>query len=383
MTAPMLDTLQIGMGWFPEQAGGLNRVYYQLMKSLPQARVGMRGLVAGSPGVAEQTGGQVEAFASGDASLPARWRKARRRALDMMAEQKPSLVAAHFALYAAPLGRHLDRHPLVVHFHGPWAYEGVVEGDGALKKRFKMHIERSVYRKAERVIVLSEAFRDVLHRTYGVPLERIRIVPGGVDVQRFATHLTRSEARQYLGWPRDRSLILSVRRLQPRMGLENLVAAMVTVCRRMPDVLLLIAGNGPLGAALMARIDALNLHHHIRLLGFLPDADLPLAYHAADLTIVPTVALEGFGLTTIESLATGTPVLVTPVGGLPEAVRSLAPSLVLESCAEAALADGLVGALCGTLSLPDAAACRAYAQTHYAWSVIARRVREVYEEALS
>jgi len=377
-----VHTLQIGMGWFPEQAGGLNRVYYHLIRSLPQAGVGVRGLVMGSPDVARQTEGQVEAVAPENASLLVRAQQLRRRALAILADQETDLVAGHFALYAAPLGRHLRRRPLVVHFHGPWAHEGSLEGDSGVATRIKGRIERSVYRQARRFIVLSEAFRDVLHRRYGIPLERIRIVPGGVAVERFSAGPARAEARRRLGWTRERPIILTVRRLQRRMGLENLISAMATVRRAVPEALLLIAGRGPLAAELDARIEALDLHDHVRLLGFLPDDALPLAYRAADLTIVPTVALEGFGLITIESLAAGTPVLVTPVGGLPETVRTLSPSLILEGVDTDALTDGLVQALRGTLPLPDESTCQTYARTHYAWPVLARRIRAVYEEAL-
>ena len=59
-----MRTLQLGMGWFPEQAGGLNRVYYHLIRSLPQVGVSAQGLVAGSPDLAAQTGGQVEALSA-------------------------------------------------------------------------------------------------------------------------------------------------------------------------------------------------------------------------------------------------------------------------------------------------------------------------------
>ncbi len=377
-----MRTLQLGMGWFPEQAGGLNRVYYHLIRSLPEAGVSAQGLVAGSADLTAQTGGQVEAFAPGAASLPARWQQVRRRAMALMAEQKPDLLAAHFALYAAPLGRRLRDRPLVVHFHGPWAREGGVEGNNVFKRRAKWFIEQAVYRHARLFIVLSEAFRDVLHRSYGIAPERVRIVPGGVEVDDFALPLTRAEARQRLGWPQDRPIVLAVRRLQRRMGLENLVEAMATVREAMPEALLLIAGKGPLAADLDARIDALGLRDHARLLGFVPDADLPPAYRAADLTVVPTVALEGFGLVTIESLAAGTPVLVTPVGGLPEAVRGLSPDLVLPGSDAAALAEGITRALRGDLPLPDAEACRAFTRKHYAWPVIAQRTRAVYEETL-
>jgi glycosyltransferase involved in cell wall biosynthesis len=98
--------------------------------------------------------------------------------------------------------------------------------------------------------------------------------------------------------------------------------------------------------------------------------------------VVPTVALEGFGLVTVESLASGTPVVVTPVGGLPEVVGDLAPDLILPDPSPAAIADRLAAILGGRLRLPDAEACRRYARDRFGWEVVARRTRQVYEEAL-
>ena len=81
---------------------------------------------------------------------------------------------------------------------------------------------------------------------------------------------------------------------------------------------------------LEARCVAEGLDRPRPLLGFVPDEQLPLAYRAADFSIVPSVALEGFGLIVAESLAAGTPVLVTAVGGLPETLEGLAPQCVVQ-----------------------------------------------------
>ena len=116
-------------------------------------------------------------------------------------------------------------------------------------------------------------------------------------------------------------------------------------------------------------------------LSFLPDDDLPAAYRAASLTVVPTQALEGFGLIVAESLAAGTPCLVTPVGGLTAAVEKLSDQLILKGTDSASIADGVIGALTGTLPLPDAAACLDFARRNYDWPVIASQVRTVYEAA--
>lgn len=146
--------------------------------------------------------------------------------------------------------------------------------------------------------------------------------------------------------------------------------------------MLLIAGKGKLAGELQARIEAAGLSDNVKLLGFVPDHHLAALYRAASVSVVPTVALEGFGLITVESLASGTPVLVTPVGGLPEAVAGLSGDLVLPATGAQAIAEGLGAALSGAIALPDEAACKRYARDHFDNAVIARRVAEVYGEAI-
>jgi glycosyltransferase involved in cell wall biosynthesis len=183
--------------------------------------------------------------------------------------------------------------------------------------------------------------------------------------------------------PLGRPIVLAVRRLVRRMGLEDLIDAIKLLKRRVPDVLLLIAGKGRLQDELQARITEAGLDDNVKLLGFVPDQHLAALYRASTISVVPTVALEGFGLITVESLASGTPVLVTPVGGLPEAVAGLSQDLVLPTTGAAAIADGLAAALNGSMKLPDADACRAYARANFDNAVIAKRVASVYDEAIA
>ena len=378
-----IQTLQLGMGWFPEQPGsGADRVYHALATHLPDAGVGVRGLVVGAEEVAASTSGHIQAFATAEQSLLLRLWQARQALRHDNLLAQSDLVAAHFALYAWPALDLIPPRPFVMHFHGPWGYESEAEGEAELKVKAKTMLERSVYRRVDRFIVLSEAFREVLVERYGVPARKVRIVPGGVDVTRFGTGHSRKVARERLGWPTDRPIVLSVRRLVRRVGLENLVEAMQTVRLKVPDALLLIAGKGPLASTLQAQIEAADLEEHVRLLGFVPDDDLPLAYRAADVSVVPTVALEGFGLIAVESLAAGTPVLVTPVGGLPEVVQDLAENLILPGATPGALSEGLAAALSDLARLPSGAACQQYAQRRFNWPVIARQVRDVYAEVV-
>ncbi len=377
-----LTVLELGMGWFPEQAGGLNRVYYDLVHSLPAAGVNCRGLITGSSRSQDETGGAVRAVVRTDASIFERWRAIRAAVRQTFETEDIDLVAGHFAIYCFPALSTIKSKSFVYHFHGPWAAEGEREGARKIATVAKAWIERKVYRRADRLIVLSQAFKTVLCDSYGVDPLCVDIVPGSVDCDRYEISMSRREAREKLGWPSDRPIVFAIRRLVSRMGLEDLIASVSELRQRHPDVLVCIAGKGPLSQELQQQIESADLHKHVRLLGYVSDADLPVAYRAADLSIVPTVALEGFGLIAIESLAAGTPVIVTPVGGLPEVVQGLSPELICQSSGPSSLAAALDGALSNPASLPTSDACRGYARANFDLPVIAMKTKAVYQAAL-
>ncbi|WP_118178991.1 glycosyltransferase family 4 protein [Paraburkholderia phosphatilytica] len=377
-----LDSLQIGMHWFGERPGGLERMFKALVETLPSQGVNTRGLVAGSTDVERDSGGRVLAFAEPGARLDQRMWHARAQSRRLKRAHAPDIVASHFALYAAPTLGLFRKTPRVVHFHGPWADESGVEGGSRASLIARHALEKSVYRHATRHIVLSQAFSNVLQERYGVKEETIRIVPGCVDVSRFAIRVAKARARKQLGLPADRPIVFCIRRLVARMGLEELIDAMFVVRQAVPDALLVIAGKGPLEDALHERLVARGLENHVQLAGYVPDAKLPLWYRASDISVVPSLALEGFGLTTIESLAAGTPVLVTPVGGLPEAVAPLSPELVFQSMGYDAIGAGIADALLGRTKLPDERTCTRYARSNFDNRVIAAKVAAVYRETV-
>jgi len=377
-----MRTLQIGDDWLEEKEGGLARYFYELLRHLPATGTDPKGLVIGSARVAKSTGGRVVAFARADQSLLKRVYAARRAALAEIKLEKVDLIASHFALYAAPIADRLCSIPSVVHFHGPWCAESGIEGSTGLNARFKKFVEMTVYTKAKRLIVLSRSFQQELTNRYGISEDLIRIVPGGIDVDRFHVNVSRSAARETLGWPIDRPIVLAVRRHVHRMGLENLIDAAKSLVQNHPDLLILIGGSGPITNDLRRRVADLGLESHVRLVGRIDDVQLPLAYRAANMSIVPSQALEGFGLITLESLASGTPVLVTPVGGLPEIVLPFAPQCIFKDTSTAEMESVLNEVLQGTRALPTPEACRSYAVAKYSWPQIARQVRAVYDEAV-
>lgn len=378
----MLNTLQIGMSWFPDRAGGLNRYYYDCANHFSSAEMEFDGLVTGQGSINTNSSNEIAAFASAEASIVKRWQGVRKNFKQLTARRDYDLVVSHFAFYTFPLLDLLGDRPLVTHFHGPWALESGVETNKSLAIQVKKWLERSVYRRSQQFIVLSKTFRDILHQEYGVPLEKIHVVPGGVDIDRFNIELSQAEARSKLGWHSKRPTIFCIRRLAKRMGLENLLTAIVEVSKSYPDIMLYLAGKGELANTLQTQIAELGLEHNVELLGYVADADLPLYYRAADFSVVPTVALEGFGLIVVESLAAGTPVLGTPVGGIPEILRPFDEGLVFAGCEPQQLAKGITEVLSGDRVLPTNDACLQYVRDNYTWQKIASEIKSIYQNAL-
>lgn len=369
--------LCVGKEWFPITPGGLNRYVYELLHQLSDSGDRVELCAAGLANYAGDRAVTLTDLAAPTLPLPQRlWSTYQR--FQQRQIGKPDAINLHFALYSLPALSRLPRNvPVTFTFHGPWSAESQKEGQHSLGTRLKRWMEQQVYQRCDRFIVLSKAFGTILHETYGIPWERIYIIPGGVNTTRFQPDLSREEARVRLGFPSDRPILFSPRRLVHRMGLDKLLTAMVSVKQQVPDVWLAIAGKGPLRESLEQQAAELGLDDSVKFLGYLPDEQLPTAYQAADFTVVPSQSLEGFGLILVESLACGTPAVCTPVGGMPEVVAALNPSLITRTSDADAIGHQLIQLLNGALPVPTRAECRDYACQRFDWQKIAPQVRSI------
>jgi glycosyltransferase involved in cell wall biosynthesis len=366
--------LMLGMGWFPATLGGLNRYYRALFEQLDAAR----GVVIGP---AEDAPREIDVVAGPRASLPRRMLLFRRAAL--RGRDGAELLDAHFALYAAApllLGG-LGGLPSVFHFQGPWADENVAAGDSSrLRHRLRATLERLVHARIDAHVVLSSAFRRVLVERYRVAPWNVHVLAPGVDLELFAPG-DRTFARERLGLQPGAFAVICTRRLVPRMGLEVLLDAWGELCERLPSgSVLLLVGDGPLRGRLEQRAAAAPLAGRVRVLGRISDGELIDAYRAADVAVVPTVALEGYGLVVLEAAACGTPSIVSDVGGLAEAALGLDPSLVVPGGDAGALAARLEAAAAG--GLPARERARDFAERH-SWTAVAGRHRALYRSLLA
>jgi glycosyltransferase involved in cell wall biosynthesis len=373
-----LSTLQIGMTAASSHMSGTDRYFLELLRSLPASGVAVHGILLGDPADVDDPVAGVEGFARTNASRLRRWLGIRRSVGRLVGSS--DVVVSHGVPHIFPAIDLVQSRPLVVHFHGDWAAEARMSGRHPATVHIRHFQQRTVFAHADRFIVLSRAFASALTAGFGVSPEMIDVIPGGVDLDLFDADESQHEARAACGLP-DRPIVLCVSRLVAAKGLSALISAMTIVHPQHPNAFLAIVGSGPLAADLQRQIDGSGLHDSVQIVGHV-GAGLPLFYRAANVTIVPSDLVEGFGLVVVESLAMGTPVLVTPVGGLPEVISDLDRQLILDSPTVKDLAAGLCRALNNPSELPRGPSCRDYA-TRFAWSTIAGRVAAAYRDVRS
>ena len=191
-------------------------------------------------------------------------------------------------------------------------------------------MERWILNKCEEIVALSLFTQNKLSHAHGINPEKVSIIPGGVDLKRFRPSGNRMKIRQRLNIPKNKVVLLTVRNLVQRMGLENLLYSLKTASEKAPDLYLILGGSGPLKDDLLTLTHQLGLESHIRFAGFIPEDELPDYYSMADFFVLPTRELEGFGLVTLEAMASGAPVLGTPIGGTQEILNKFDREFLFE-----------------------------------------------------
>lgn len=364
--------------WFPDLMGGVARVATETAR---------RWATAGHDVVvlAPRHGGQPSEERDGRLLvrrvLPRGWLPqtltdplATRRAADRLPSGAFDVLVAHNSTTAFGLLAASTNAPLVYVFHAdpvqethylravlPLGRERL--SSLALEPALRLY-GRSSLRRATSVIVLSEYSRGLLTALNGAVAMRAIHVPGAVDAERFLPD-GRDETRAQLGIASSTRLVFTVRRLVPRMGLAQLVDA-TALLRDVDGLLVVVAGSGDLEPELRSQRDRLELDGRVRFLGRVSEDDLPRWHRAADLFVLPTLAHEGFGLVTAEALASGTPVVGTPVGATPELLAPLEPRLLARGTDAEALADAIrTGLELATPALRERA--RAYAVERLSW----------------
>lgn len=283
--------------------------------------------------------------------------------------------------------------PVVAMFHTLAQMKNQVAPDAAEREeQVRAEIEARMMATANQIIAATDIDRAHMLRFYHAPAHRITVIPGGVNLRLFRP-IARAEARRRLGLPQDQPVVLFVGRIQRLKGVDVLLEAfslLEPAAARSRAAQLLVVGGTPAGAPgrraaeerqtqRLGRLALqLGIAARVRFVGAVEQELLPFYYSAADVTVMPS-AYESFGLVALESLACGTPVVATRVGGLATIVRDQETGYLVPWRYPRLFAER-IGAL-----LDDEAerqrmgqAARARAQ-RFSWPVVADQVLAVYQ----
>ena len=224
------------------------------------------------------------------------------------------------------------------------------------------------------VLIGSDSFARSVHDRLGTPLERFTVVPGAVNVERFAPRADRPLAS--LG---DPPTLLYHGRVDRRKGVLDLLDAVQILRQRGRAVRLAVSGIGPDVDAVQERVAGLGLAGAVDILGIAGYADAPARYHAGDVFVSPTYK-EGFSNTILEAMASGLPIVSCEVVGVVDCLADGRDALLVEPESPGQLADAVDRVLTDdALRHRLAATALDEARTLYSWRARGEQIAGVYQ----
>ena len=169
------------------------------------------------------------------------------------------------------------------------------------------------------VIVNSNYMKNELQRLFGLPFEKINVVPNGVNLNIFAGVERDYEFRRRYAMDNEK-IILFMGRLVYEKGIQNLIAAMPKILNGYNDAKLVIAGKGGMIDELRQQVHALGIDNKVYFAGYMNGKDVQKMYKAADISVFPST-YEPFGIVALEAMLSENPIVVSDIGGLNEIVQ--------------------------------------------------------------
>jgi glycosyltransferase involved in cell wall biosynthesis len=316
------------------------------------------------------------AWVAAPLALAAGWRVVRR----VVRQVDATVVHGHWVVPGGALAAAAARgRPLIISLHGSDVYVAeryAIAGAAA----------RRVFRRAGWITACSDDLRTRAI-ALGAPDHRIETVPYGVDAARFKPNpASRAARRNALGLQPDQPLLFAAGRLVHKKGFEYLLDALARSAGS-PRAHLAIAGEGDLDRELRDRAARLGLGERVSFLGRLDQDDVAEWLSAADVAVVPSVHdeagnVDGLPNTVLEALASGTPLIATPAGGIGSVVEDGRTGLIVPERDPIALAGAIDELLRDPLRRASlGAAARAAALMRHGWGRVAERFEEIYDQA--
>jgi glycosyltransferase involved in cell wall biosynthesis len=242
-------------------------------------------------------------------------------------------------------------------------------------------LEAESARKATLVVTISKYSQEKIFQYYNVDSSKIRIVPNGVDIEKFRPTGDCEKAKRRIRID-NRQIVLFVGRLIPRKGVDYLIEAAKRIVKERKETLFVLVGNGPLRNSISAEVEKAGLKRSFVFLGDVSEEELPQFYRCADVFVLPSIQ-EGQGIVLLEAQASGKPVVAFNVSGVAEAMSPGETGLLVKSTDSNALADAVLRLLCDdAMRMKMGVEGLRLVRKEFSWDVCAEKMVRVYREAM-
>jgi D-inositol-3-phosphate glycosyltransferase len=300
------------------------------------------------------------------------------------------LVHAHFwlsGMVAIRLKKQFDV-PFVITFHALGAVRQIHQGNADKFPAQRVEIEREIMWHAEKIIAECPNDMKDMMELYRAPQDKIEIIPCGYNPQDFYP-IDKQEAKRALSLDSSYRYILQLGRIVPRKGIDNVLEAFARMHREIPDLRLLIVGGDTADMEVgqeFRRLNAICAKHDISnkviFTGQQPREQLKYYYSAAELFIT-TPWYEPFGITPLEAMACGTPVIGSDVGGIAYTVRKNETGDLVSPRQPQQLASKMLSLLQDSQRL-DVMRKKAvqHVEDHFTWKIVGEQIADLYEQLI-
>jgi len=301
------------------------------------------------------------------------------------------IIHSHYwlsGLVAEKLEHYWGTTPIVHMFHTLGHMKNRIATDAAERApQERIDGESHVLSIADQIIAATPAEQAQLNWLYGANMEKVIVIPPGVDLERFQP-IDKVEAKKRVGIPCGDKTIMFAGRIEPLKGIDTLIQAMALIHQRCPDAVastcVAIIGGDPWADnpdAEMARLQAmrqeLGIHDIIMFLGAKDQDVLPNYYAAAEMVVMPS-HYESFGMVALEAMAMGRPVIASEVGGLAFLIHDGFNGYHVPTRDPEALAAKIYELLSNDDCRAEMGRMARKSAEKFDWSIIARHIVEVY-----
>jgi D-inositol-3-phosphate glycosyltransferase len=305
------------------------------------------------------------------------------------------LIHSHYwlsGLVAEKLESYWGNTPIVHMFHTLGHMKNRIATDaGERAPQERLDGESHVLSIVDRIIAATPAEQAQLNWLYGADMDKVIIIPPGVDLERFHP-IDKTEAKKRVGIPCGDKNIMFAGRIEPLKGIDTLIQAMALIKQRYPSVIentcVAIIGGDPWADnpdAEMSRLQAmrqvLGIHDIVLFLGAKDQDVLPNYYAAAELVVMPS-HYESFGMVALEAMAMGRPVIASEVGGLAFLIRDGINGYHVPTRDPEALAERIYELLSNNQCREEMGRAARQNAERFNWSIIAEHMVMVYQSLL-